>query len=63
MQARRERRKAERRWRSSRLPVDLAGFKAKRNYAIYVMNEARRDYYKAFIEDNDDDQSRAVKVL
>ena len=58
MQAKRDRRKAERRWRARRLPEDLASFRAKRNYAIHVMNNARLDYYKQFIKDNADDQSK-----
>ena len=57
IQARRDRRKAERRWRASRLPADLGAFKAKRNYTIHVMNEVRRNYYKQFNEKSGDDQS------
>ena len=60
--ARQDRRKAERRWRASRLPEDLAVFKVKRNYAIHLMNEARRKYYKQFIEDNGDDQSELFEA-
>ena len=58
IEARRDRRKAERRWRAIRLPAELAAFKAKRNHTIFVMNEARRNYYKQFIEDNGDNQSK-----
>jgi len=60
--ARQERRKAERRWRASRLPEDMAAFKVKRNYVIHIMNEARRKYYKQFIEDNGDDQSKLFRA-
>ena len=60
--ARQERRKAEKRWRAIRLPEDLAAFKVKRNYVIHIMNEARRKYYKQFIEDNGDDQSKLFQL-
>ena len=60
--ARQERRKAEKRWRAIRLPEDLAAFKVKRNYVIHIMNEARRKYYKQFIEDNGDDQSKLFRA-
>ena len=62
MQARRDRRKAERRWRTTRLPLDLAVFKSKRNYALYVMNKARRAYYSQFIDDNSSDQSKLFRA-
>ena len=62
MQAKRDRRKAERRWRAKRLSEDLALFRAKRNYAIHVMNNARLDYYKQFIKDNGDDQSKLFRA-
>ena len=64
MQARRDRRKAEKRRRTSGLSSDLAVFKSKSNYAIYVMNKARRAYYSQFIaiEDNSSDQSRLFRA-
>ena len=62
MQAKRDRRKAERRWRARRLPEDLASFRAKRNHAIHVMNNARLDYYKQLIKDNGEDQSKLFRA-
>ena len=41
-QAKRERRKAERRWRLSKLDSDLAVFKVKRNAVNNLMNKARQ---------------------
>ena len=50
--AKRERRKAEKRWRRTRLDSDLAAFKVKRNAATALMNKARREFYTNFIEEN-----------
>ena len=43
-QAKRERRKAERRWRLSKLDFDLAVFKVKRNAVNNLMNKARQAF-------------------
>ena len=56
--AKRLRRNAEKTWRATRLPVDLAAFKKERNRVVNLMNEARRVYYNQFIEDNSTDQRR-----
>ena len=61
MQARRDRRKAEKRWRSPGLASDLLAFKSKRIYVIYVMNNARRTYYSQFIEENSSNQSKLFR--
>ena len=58
MQARRDRRKAEKRWRRTGLASDLLAIKSKRNYVIYIMNNARRTYYSQFIEENSSNQSK-----
>ena len=50
--AKHTRRRAEKRWRTTRLPPDLAAFKKERNRVVNLMNEARRVYYNQFIEDN-----------
>ena len=52
------RRNAEKTWRATRLPVDLAAFKKRRNRVGNLMKEARRVYYNQFIEDNSKDQRR-----
>ena len=56
--AKRLRRNAEKTWRATRLPVDLAAFKKERNRVINLMNKTRRDNYNQFIEDNSTDQRR-----
>ena len=52
------RQNAEKTWRATRLPFDLAAFKKGRNRVVNSMNEARRVYYNQFIEDNSTDQRR-----
>jgi len=52
--AKRERRKAEKRWRRTKLYTDPAAFKVKRN----AMNKARREFYTNFIEENSKDQKK-----
>ena len=56
IQARRDRRKAKRRWRKTRLPSDLVVFKVKRNYVVHLMNESRCTHYRQFIDNNSSDQ-------
>ena len=62
IQGLRDRRKAERRWRASGLQADLGVFKAKRNYVIHLMNEARCACYKEFIDENSSDQSKLFRA-
>ena len=50
--AKRERRKAEKRWGRTKLYTDLAAFKVKRNATTALMNKARRDFYTYFIGEN-----------
>ena len=61
MQARRDRRKAEKRWRRTGLASDLLAFKSKRNYVIYIMNNARRTYYSQVITENSSNQSKLFR--
>ena len=51
-QAKKERQKAERKWRSSKLEFDMAVFKRKRNAVNNLLNKARREFYTDFIEEN-----------
>ena len=46
-----ERRRAERKWRKPLLQTDLLVFKAKKNQATGVMKRARADYYSNFTQD------------
>ena len=64
IQARKDRRKAERRWRTSGLPSNLVVFKVKRNYVIHLINEARCTYmyYRQFIDKNSSDQSKLFRA-
>ena len=47
-----QRRKAERRWRRTGLEADLRVYKATKNNTNSLMNEARKVFFKGFIEDN-----------
>ena len=55
-EARRERRKAERRWRYARSLSDLAVFKGKKNHAIHLINEVRKGFYTNVINENSSSQ-------
>ena len=60
------RRKAEKRWRRTRLHDDFVAFKAQRNRVTYLMNVARKEFYTDFIAENSSDQGklfRAAKKL
>ena len=60
--AKRERRKAERRWRLSKLDSDLAVFKVKRNAVNNLMNKARQAFYTKLIEDKSCNQRKLFRV-
>ena len=51
-QARKERRRAEKKWRRTGSAPDFLEFKSKRNYSTYLMNTARREFFKEFIDKN-----------
>ena len=55
-ESRRERRRAERKWRRSRSVCDLLEFKMKRTFTTYLMNEARRKFYADFNVENNSNQ-------
>ena len=55
-EARKQRRKAERRWRRTGLEADLRVYKATKNNTNSLMNEARKVFFKGFIEENSTDQ-------
>ena len=60
--AKRKRRKAERKWRSSRQAVDLASFKYRRNVVTRLMNKARREFYSNFIDAHNGDQKKLFNI-
>ena len=54
--ARRENRKAERKWRRTGRREDMLDYKEKKNYVNQIMNEARIKSYQDFLEENNTDQ-------
>ena len=56
--AKRERKKAERKWRKTKAADDLLDFKSKRNHVTYLVNKARRDFYSEFMVENGADQRK-----
>ena len=56
------RRRAERKWRYSKSAQDLSFFKKKKNHAIYLMNQARCDYYTNHIQQNSSAQRKLFNV-
>ena len=51
-QARKERRRTGKKWRLTGSVSDFWEFKSKRNYTTYLMNTARREFFKEFIDKN-----------
>ena len=60
--AKRQKRKAERRWRASKTPTNLALFRSQRNRVTYLMKKARQEYYRNFIDDIGNDQRKLFKA-
>ena len=54
-------RKAERKWRCTRLHTDFQQHKAKKNQATYIMNQARVEFYKDLIHEAGNDQRKLFK--
>ncbi|XP_068741951.1 uncharacterized protein [Montipora capricornis] len=64
--ARREKRKAERKWRRTGTREDMLAYKAKKNSVNALMNETRCKFYNDFVQDNSTNQRSifsAVKKL
>ena len=61
--AKRERRKYERIWRTTGLESDRLAFTKARNSVNHVIEEARRDYYTDFINENSTDQRRLFNAV
>ena len=57
-EARRLRRRAERRWRRSGLEADFLAYKAIKNKTNNLMNEARKVFFTDFVEENCCDQRK-----
>ena len=58
----RGRRKAERKWRTTKDLTHYSLFKQKKNHATLLMNQARCTYYNEFIKKNSADQGRLFKA-
>ena len=56
--AKRLRRRAERKWKLSNLDADFQAFKTIKNKTTYIMNNARREFYTEFVENNSHDQRK-----
>ena len=59
--AKKERRRAERKWRKTRLHSDFLDFKTKKNQATYSIKRARIDYYSTVIQNNEADQRKLFR--
>ena len=60
--AKRQRRKAERKWRASKAHIDLLSYRTMRNRVTFLSNKARSDYYTNFITENSTDQRRLFRA-
>lgn len=56
--SKRQQRKAERRWRSSRTDEHRMKFKEARNRTTFLMNRARQVFYTTFVQENSNDQRK-----
>ena len=61
IEAKRQSRKAERKWRTTRCQSDLILFRKSRNYVTFLMNKARQDY-SDLISNNSNDLKHLFKV-
>ena len=62
IKAKRQRRKAERNWRTTSCQYDPILFKKSSNYVTFPMNKARQDYYSGLISSNGNDLRHLFKV-
>ncbi|CAB3978629.1 Hypothetical predicted protein [Paramuricea clavata] len=63
LKAKIERRRAERKWRSSVADSDVRLFKKRRNRVTYLLKMAKSFFLTAFIDKNSDDQGKLFKAL
>ena len=61
-EAKRARRKAEKRWRKTNSLVDFDHYKTCRNRVTYLLNSARIAFYRDFIEDKSTDQGKLFRA-
>ena len=60
--AKRQRKKAERKWRASKAYIDLLSYHTMRNCVTFLSNKARSDYYTNFTTENSTDQRRLFRA-
>ena len=60
--AKRQSRKAKRKWRASKAHIDLLSYRTMRNRVTFLSNKARSDYYTNFIIENSTDQRRLFRA-
>ena len=58
----RMRRRAEKKWRRTNMASDLSEYKLIRNKVTFLLNKARCNFYKDFIESNSSDQRKLFKA-
>ena len=56
-----EPRRAERKWKRTKLECDLLVYKAKKNQTTFEMKKARKKYYTNFIQDNSHDPRKLFR--
>ena len=61
--AKRERKRAERRWRSTGTTADLDSFKKHKNYVTHLLKEAKSAFLAEFIDQNADNQGKLFRVV
>ena len=61
-QLKRLRRKAEKKWRKTKLCEDFTRFKSIKNQTTRAMNQAKTEYYRNLIHDNIGDQKNLFKA-
>ena len=61
--AKRLRRRAERKWRRSKSQADFLAYKSEKNRVTYIINSARRQYYTDFISENSSNQKTLFKAI
>ena len=59
--AKKECRKAERKWCRTKLDSDFLMFKAKKNHATFIIRNTTRNYYTDFIQENSTNCSGPLK--
>jgi len=60
--AKRQRKKVERKWRTSKAHIDLLSYRTMRNRVTFLSDNARSDYYTNFINENSRDKRGLFRV-